>query len=94
MTDQLHIYDVVVVGGGVAGLTAAMSAAEAGARVALLERSTEAETGGNTRYTEAFLRMRPHWRRSAAARCTEPITWSTPTTSRSSLPGHPRPCGG
>jgi tricarballylate dehydrogenase len=51
-------YDVVVVGGGVAGLTAACSAAEAGARVALLERSTEAETGGNTRYTEAFLRMK------------------------------------
>lgn len=53
-----HDYDVVVVGGGVAGLTAACAAAEAGARVALLERSTEAETGGNTRYTEAFLRMK------------------------------------
>lgn len=53
-----HTYDVVVVGGGVAGLSAAVSAAEAGARVAVLERSTEAETGGNTRYTEAFLRMR------------------------------------
>lgn len=51
-------YDVVVVGGGVAGLSAACSAAEHGARVALLERATEAETGGNTRYTEAFLRMR------------------------------------
>lgn len=50
-------YDVVVVGAGVAGLSAAVSAAEAGARVAVLERSTEAETGGNTRYTEAFLRM-------------------------------------
>ncbi|MGZ8744692.1 MAG: FAD-dependent oxidoreductase [Nocardioides sp.] len=50
-------YDVVVVGGGVAGLSAACSAAENGARVALLERATEAETGGNTRYTEAFLRM-------------------------------------
>ncbi len=53
-----HDYDVVVVGGGVAGLTAACAAAEAGARVAVLERSTEAETGGNTRYTEAFLRMK------------------------------------
>ena len=53
-----HEYDVVVVGGGIAGLTAACSAAEHGARVALLERATEAETGGNTRYTEAFLRMK------------------------------------
>jgi len=51
-------YDVVVVGAGVAGLAAACSAAEKGARVAILERSTEAETGGNTRYTEAFLRMK------------------------------------
>ncbi|MDN4176018.1 FAD-dependent oxidoreductase, partial [Nocardioides sp. SOB77] len=53
-----HEYDVVVVGGGVAGRSAAVSAAEAGARVAVLERSVESETGGNTRYTEAFLRMR------------------------------------
>ncbi|MGW3769536.1 FAD-dependent oxidoreductase [Actinomadura verrucosospora] len=58
MTEQTHRYDVVVVGGGVAGLSAAVSAAENGARVALLERSPEAETGGNTRYTEAFLRMK------------------------------------
>jgi tricarballylate dehydrogenase len=57
MSAPVEQYDVVVVGGGVAGLSAACSAAEAGARVVLLERSTEAETGGNTRYTEAFLRM-------------------------------------
>ncbi|WP_457190512.1 FAD-dependent oxidoreductase [Nocardioides sp. P5_E3] len=55
---QSSEYDVIVVGGGVAGLAAACAAAEGGARVALLERSTEAETGGNTRYTEAFLRMK------------------------------------
>lgn len=52
-----HDYDVVVVGAGVAGLSAAVAAAESGARVTILERSTQAETGGNTRYTEAFLRM-------------------------------------
>ena len=52
-----HDYDVVVVGHGIAGLSTAISALEAGARVAVLERATEAEAGGNTRYTEAFLRM-------------------------------------
>ncbi|KQW47404.1 fumarate reductase [Nocardioides sp. Root1257] len=57
MSALVEQYDVVVVGGGVAGLSAACAAAEAGARVVLLERSVEAETGGNTRYTEAFLRM-------------------------------------
>jgi tricarballylate dehydrogenase len=51
-------YDVIVVGGGIAGLSAALSATEGGARVALLDRATEQETGGNTRYTEAYLRMK------------------------------------
>lgn len=52
-----HEYDVVVVGSGIAGLSTAISALESGARVAVVERATEAESGGNTRYTEAFLRM-------------------------------------
>ena len=51
-------YDVVVVGGGIAGLAAAISAAENGATVGLVERTTANETGGNTRYTEAYLRMK------------------------------------
>lgn len=51
-------FDVVVVGCGVAGLSAAVAAAESGARVALLERATYEERGGNTRYTEAYLRMK------------------------------------
>jgi len=51
-------YDVVVVGCGIAGLSAAVSAAAAGARVAVLERAEEAEFGGNTRWTEAYFRMR------------------------------------
>lgn len=51
-------FDVVVVGAGVAGLTAAVSAAEAGARVVVAERAPRDEAGGNTRYTEAFLRMK------------------------------------
>lgn len=51
-------FDVVVVGSGIAGLSAAVSARQAGASVALAERATPQESGGNTRYTEAFLRMK------------------------------------
>jgi tricarballylate dehydrogenase len=50
--------DVIVLGSGVAGLSAALSAAQAGARVAIVERAPEGEHGGNTRYTEAYLRMK------------------------------------
>ena len=51
-------YEVAVVGTGVAGLSAAVAAAEAGARVVVIERAPKTEFGGNTRYTEAFLRMK------------------------------------
>lgn len=51
-------FDVAVVGSGVAGLSAALAAAEAGARVVVVERAPREEYGGNTRYSEAFLRMK------------------------------------
>ena len=51
-------FDVVVAGCGVAGLSAAVAAAEAGARVAVLERAPREERGGQSRYTEAYLRMK------------------------------------
>ncbi|MER1966463.1 FAD-dependent oxidoreductase [Castellaniella sp. GW247-6E4] len=51
-------FDVVVAGCGVAGLSAAVSAAECGLRVAVLERASRAERGGQSRYTEAYLRMK------------------------------------
>lgn len=51
-------FDLVVVGCGIAGLSAAVSAAEEGAKVAILERATIEERGGNTRWTEAFIRMK------------------------------------
>ena len=43
-------YDVVVVGYGGAGATTAIAAADAGAKVLLLEKAPEGEEGGNTRY--------------------------------------------
>ena len=51
-------FDVIVVGCGAGGLSAAVSAAERGCRVAVVERSTVEERGGQTRYTEAYLRMK------------------------------------
>lgn len=55
-----RVHDLVVVGCGVAGLSAAVAAAEAGARVAVLERAPRAERGGQSRWTEAYLRMKSH----------------------------------
>jgi tricarballylate dehydrogenase len=51
-------FDVVVVGCGIAGLSAAVSALEMGARVAILERSGPEDRGGQTRWTEAAMRMK------------------------------------
>lgn len=53
-----RIFDVIVAGCGVAGLSAAVSAAERGLTVAVLERATRQERGGQSRYTEAYLRMK------------------------------------
>lgn len=58
MSITSHSFDVVVAGCGIAGLSAAVAAAEKGARVALLERAPIEERGGNTRYTDAYLRMK------------------------------------
>jgi tricarballylate dehydrogenase len=55
---EKQAFDVVVAGCGVAGLSAAVAAAEAGGKVAVLERSTREERGGQSRYTEAYLRMK------------------------------------
>ena len=58
MSIASHSFDVVVAGCGIAGLSAAVSAAQGGAKVAVLERAPVDERGGNTRYTDAYLRMK------------------------------------
>ena len=54
MTDLSKPYDVVVVGGGNAALCAAMTAAEAGAKVLVLEGAPKPYRGGNSRHTRNF----------------------------------------
>ena len=52
-------FEVVVVGGGIAGLSAAVRARELGASVVLLEKAPVAGRGGNTRFADAQMRF-PH----------------------------------
>ena len=58
MANTEHNFDVVVIGSGVAGLSAAVSAQEHGARVCIVERATAEEAGGNTRWTGSYIRMK------------------------------------
>ena len=50
-------FDVIVVGAGNAAFCAAMTAAEAGASVLVLERAPEDENGGNSRFTAGAFRI-------------------------------------
>jgi tricarballylate dehydrogenase len=53
-------YDVIVIGGGNAALTAALSAAEQGAQVLVLERAPQEKRGGNSNFTGGGFRMVHH----------------------------------
>lgn len=50
-------FDVIVVGGGNAALSAALSAHDHGANVVILDASTEEERGGNSRFAGAIFRI-------------------------------------
>jgi len=50
--------DLLIVGCGIAGMSASVTALQAGLRVVQLERAPEEDYGGNTRWTEAYLRMK------------------------------------
>lgn len=54
MTGYSDLYDIAVVGGGNAALCAAITAAEAGARVIILEGAPLPYRGGNSRHTRNF----------------------------------------
>lgn len=53
-SDIERLWDVIVVGGGNAGLCAAIEAAEAGACVLILETAPKPYRGGNSRHTRNF----------------------------------------
>lgn len=56
-TASAESYDIVVVGGGNAGFSAAHAAREAGASVLLLEKAGADEAGGNSFYTAGAFRV-------------------------------------
>ncbi len=57
MPEELPLFDVVVIGGGNAGMSAALTASEAGVRVLVLESAAPGMRGGNSRHTRNMRRI-------------------------------------
>src|ERR1700722_17239636 len=69
--------DVIVVGGGLAGLSAAISAAAGGARVSVLEQGTEPRYLCNSRITMGVFQIALNDMESGTAALVAPITQAT-----------------
>ena len=54
-TDWQAVYDVIIIGFGGAGATAARFAADKGADVLLVDSAPEGHEGGNTRYSAQLI---------------------------------------
>jgi tricarballylate dehydrogenase len=57
MADLSQLYDVLVIGGGNAAMSAAITARQAGAKVLVLEHAPRAMRGGNSRHTRNLRAM-------------------------------------
>jgi len=80
-----HDFDVVVVGGGIAGLVAANRAAEQGMRVALLERGTDEQYPCNTRYSGGIIHLAFHNVQDPPEKLLEAIMDATDNTANPAL---------
>ena len=71
------MHDLVVIGGGIAGLTAAGRASQAGLRVAVLERGTAEQYACNSRFSGGILHIAFHNIREPATALVEVIETAT-----------------
>ena len=70
-------YDLIAIGGGIAGLTAASRASSAGLRVAVLERGTDEQYACNSRFSGGILHIAFHNIREPADALLEVIQAAT-----------------
>lgn len=89
-SDDGHIYDAIVVGGGVVGLSVARALAVKGASVAVLEREDAVLAAAST--TPTHLRTRTHTHAPTPTTSTQPneCKWLPPSHARHTNPRMPQ----